>query len=417
MPTKKNALIINHQNFSNIGGIEKWLYYLVQNCIKNSIRVIWLCDEKPIIHPVFKNLMINDKVERVNVKRQKWRWFVYQKLKLRKDERYVVFCANPINMCVAQDIMLRYKGFDIFPVYSVPDTTGNMYFLERNFRIKCVNIAVWRVMRNMIYRWDRLNAIRFFSNNHVKALEENYDISVLSPDEKRLKSNVIVTELDENCINKKAENRTPFVLSTVGRFDFPHKGYMLGLVRSFGRLKQEYPELELHIAGYGAQERLLLNEIAKLSEKAKESVKIVGPIHPDDLNDFFKSSHLNISVAGAATSGAKVGTLTLVARSYCEGECEVYGFFHDCHEKNTSLAKGFAVDPFIRQVLAMKREEYIEMCKKGYEIVSKRSKMSYDPNYIFNSTKEEVFLPSYKEVFQMKILKRLIGINHYLKML
>ena len=276
---------------------------------------------------------------------------------------------------------------------------------------------MWVMMRKMIFRWDSLNAVRFFTLNQVKALEENYNLLITFPEDKRLRSNRERGTWNDESIQTKSLNRSPFKIATVGRFDFPHKGYMLGLVRAFGKLIQDYPQLELHIAGYGPHENILKNEIASIPENARNSIILHGPIHPDHLEDYLRTAHLNVSVAGGATAGAKVGTLTLVARNYCAGECEVYGFYHDCREKTTSLEKGLPIIPYIRQVLEMKPEEYIEMCKKDFETVLERSKVFYDPHYIFSSTRLKRFYPSKKEVLKMKFLKRIIVLNRYLRIL
>ena len=412
---KKDVLIINHQNFSNIGGIEVWLYNLTKYCVENQIRVIWLCDKKPLIHSLFRSVMLNNQVERVVVNCRKLNWFKIGNIKLFKNERYVVFSANPINMCASEDLMLHHKGYDFFPIYAIPDTTGNSYFLERNFRHKIVQNYVFKYLQKTLSRWMGFNAIRYFSASHSSALSGNYGIVDWRTDRHLLKPLNKPLPINLLYLQKKAHQRNPFVISTVGRFDYPHKGYMLGLVRSFGTLKKEFPQIELRIAGFGPHESLLQKEINKLPKQSRESVKIIGAISPDALDEFNKTSHLCINVAGAASKSARVGTLTLVGRNYCDKECEVYGFFHECAEKTTSLEKGLSVEPFIRQVLNMGEEEYIDMCKKDYNVVADSINKNYNPLYLFETTRNDRFIPSRKEIVKMKVVKRLITLNHYLK--
>lgn len=412
---KKNVLIINHQNFSNIGGIEKWLYYLTKFCIDNHIRVIWLCEKGLLIHEAFKDIMMGEQVERVYVSSRKFHWFSLDRINLRDNERYVIFCANPIRMCAAQDIMLKYKDYDFFPIYVVPDTTGNSYFLERFFKRDMLNKTVLYLMRKMMLRWEGAQSIRFFNRNQAKSLENNYKIEICDIGDKLLKSVIQLKGLDEERILSRSRNTNPFIISTVGRFDFPHKGYMLGLVRSFGRLKQDYPHIELHIAGYGPHEELLRKEIGCLPDNAKNSVVLHGPINPESLDDFYKSAHINVSVAGAATGGARVGTLTLVARNYCDSECEVYGFYQDSYNKTTSTERGLPLEPFLRKVLEMSDCEYVDYCRKGYDsYANRRTSTSYNPLYIFESTENLFFEPFYREVRLMKLLKRMISINNHI---
>ena len=417
MVDKKNVLIINHQNFSNIGGIENWLYNLTKYCIAHQIRVIWLCDKKPLLHSSFSGVMLSNQIERVVVNCRKLNWFKMGKMELHRNERYVIFSANPTNMCASEDIMLHYNGYDFFPVYAIPDTTGNSYFLERNFRNRLARKFIFKVLQKMLSRWMSYKAIRYFSANHSTALAENYGVVDAKTDSHLLSALNKPASIDLNFLKEKAQKRNPFIISTVGRFDYPHKGYMLGLVRSFGILKNEYPQIELRIAGFGPHESILLEEINKLPLSIRESVKVIGAVSPEELDEFNLKSHLNISVAGAAWKGASVGTLTLVGRNYCDGDCEVYGFFHECAEKITSLEKGMLVEPYIRKVINMGEEEYVEMCKKDYDYVTDFLEKGYNPLYLFESTMNSCFVPSRKEVSQMKMIKRLITMNHYLKLL
>ena len=412
---KKRALIINHLGFSNVGGIETYLYSLIKYCIKSKIRVIWLCHSKPIVCESFRDVLFSDYVERVFVKSLNWYWFQYEMIPLKKDERYLIFTCTPQGMCASQDIMLKYNDYDIFPVYAIANTTGEYYFLERYFKKTYLNKKVFSIMRDMIKRWETNDAIRFFNLSHAEALEANYGIEIKNKQEKVLRGVVEPTTPNFGVVGKRYKKEGEFVILTVGRMCFPHKGYMLGLIQSFGKLKEKYPQLQLHIIGDGQERYLLEREIDKLSATVKDSIKMIGEVSPTNLSVYYRDADLNISVAGAAVLGAAAGVLTLVAQNFCEGECRVYGFYNDCPEKVTSTEKGVNVEPYIIEAIEMSDEAYMARCKKGFEVFEKNSDVN--PEYLFDTTENLYFKPSKHEIRKMKILKRIIKANRYLRSL
>lgn len=409
---KKRALIVNNPGFRNVGGIEKYLYGLMTYCVESGIRVIWMCHSKPIVCDSFKALLLSDSIERVPVKALNWYWYQYDSIPLKESERYVIISCTPQGMCTSQDIMLRYKKHDIFPVYAMANTTGAFYFLERYFKSRLIRRKVFSIMRKMMLRWELSNGIRFFSASHADALEKNYRIEIKDKDNKVLKSTDKTIDPDFSIVGKRYKKSRDFIILTVGRLCFPHKGYMLGLVRTYGKLKKKYPNMQLHIVGDGQDKDVLVKEIKQQPQIVQDSIKMFGEVSPDQLHIYYQQSDLNISVAGAAMLGAASGTLTIVARNYCEGDCEVYGFYDDCPNKSTSTGSGNSVDQYIVQALEMSDEEYLNRCIKGYDTFCRLSE--YNPEYLFDSTEGLIFSASKKEVRQMKLLKRLIKVSHYL---
>lgn len=113
-------------------------------------------------------------------------------------------------------------------------------------------------------------------------------------------------------------------------------------------------------------------------------IKLLGEASPDEISNYMKEAHLNISVAGAVGDGARNGVLSIPARNYCIGECEVYGYLPDSRLKSTSLEKGILVDDFIEEVILMSNEEYIQKCIDSYNTYALND---VDPLYVFAASK------------------------------
>ena len=112
---------------------------------------------------------------------------------------------------------------------------------------------------------------------------------------------------------KKAK-RECFNIVSISRFDFPHKGYLLGLIRAYGRLKEKYPQVALCIIGYGPGKPLVEKEIKRLNKKAQQDLSLLGEVDSADFPKVLKEMHLNISVAGSVGVGARNGVLSIPAR-------------------------------------------------------------------------------------------------------
>lgn len=382
----KYTLVINYRSMENVGGIEKYVFRQTRFMINNGHRVIWLCDKEPRVANSFSSIMLSDDVERYDVNTHGVNWFDVPKIKFNKDETIVIVSFEPIEMAQSELFCHEYEEYNIRPLYLVPDTTGNQYFLERNFK-GILNKKVLKCLKEYIGKWEKNDAIRFFSETQIKPLESAYAVNIKRKDEKVLKTIEQIEDIDLQLIKNKAENRNPFVIMTIGRFDFPHKGYMLGLVRSIAQLNEKYHNLVLKIIGFGKDESILREEISKLNKDMQDRIILLGEVAPDEIKKHVQDVHLNISVAGAVGSGAICGVLSIPARNYCEGECEVYGYLPQSRKMTTSLEPGLPVENFIEDVINMSNAEYIQKCIDSYDIYKPKS---VDPLYIFHTTQNNV---------------------------
>lgn len=407
----KYTLVINHTSMENVGGIEKYVFRQTRFMINNGYRVIWLCDREPRVANSFSSIMLSNDVERYDINTHGVNWFDVPKIKFNKDETIVIVSFEPIEMAQSEVFCHEYEGYNIRPLYLVPDTTGNQYFLERNFK-GILNKKVLKCLKEYIEKWEKNDAIRFFSETQIKPLESAYDVEIKRKNEKVLRAVEQIENIDLQLIKNKAENRNPFVIMTIGRFDFPHKGYMLGLVRSFARLNEKYHNLVLKIIGFGKDESILREEISKLDKDMQDRIILLGEVAPDEIKNYVQDVHLNISVAGAVGSGAICGILSIPARNYCEGECEVYGYLPQSRNMTTSLKSGHIVDKFIEEVINMSNAEYIQKCIESYEAYKPEL---VDPLYIFHTTENNgAYKYDYREVNFFKIVTYLKKISYKL---
>ena len=406
------TLIINYGNL-NIGGIEKYIAQLTEYLTENGGRVIWLRDPVLKIAEIYRELFLGNSVERVIADTSKYTWFKHGDLHFSKDDDIVILSFDPMSMARSLQLKEEYSAYRITPYYAVPNTTGNLYYIERYFSGK--NREKIRMELAKIHaHWESMDLIRFFSIQQVHPLEKNYNFHVNNKNEKVLPAVFAIEKLNQELLQERSK-RKYFTIGTLGRFDFPHKGYMLGLVRSYGRLKEIYPEIRLKIGGYGPDEGVLKKEIRKLPAVFQKDIVLAGAVDPQNVNQFFSDVHLNISVAGAVWDGAKCGVVSIPARNYCDGECEVYGYLPQSRNMTASLELGECVDTFIEYVIRCSEDEYRHLCEDSYNTCLQKT--APWPTYLFDTKPQKYIEVDSMEIKYMKRLMKYVRTRQYLEIL
>ena len=366
------TIIINWGALSKFGGIERITYYLIKFMSENGVRVIWLKNSKSAIGDAFKAILSHPNVEIVNVSDNHLFWFKHDKISISKEEQVVVVSYTIFDMFRALSLKNELKGRDVTCFYTIPDTTGNFFFIERYFKGWLKNY-VYRHIKSTLSDWNKAGLIFFCAPLQITSFEKNYQIEVANPQSRLIKAMYAVAPLDEEALAERCLRNGKFNIITVGRFDFPHKGYMLGLVKAFGRLKSKYPQMTLTIIGKGKDEQALKDEIDKLDADYKKDIFMVGEVAHSQLPDYYKDKHLSVAVAGSTGDAAKNGVLSLVARNHYSDECEVYGYYAENCGKSVSTEPGEIVDSYIEEAIQMSAEEYVSKIKTTYQLIRNRN--------------------------------------------
>lgn len=371
-----NTLVINYPALRT-GGIENICFNIMKYSIGRGYRVVWLHYFPVLIANGYKEFVYNN-VEMIPVKRNCFGKWIYKNLKFNKDEKITILSFTPFDMDNALKIKEKFSGIDITPIYMVANTKGRYYFIEEYY-FGCFRKRLYVSIQAIMKNWVEMDAVRFCAEGQIEAFEAHYKLKVPEHATKLIKGVIYPPKLDEDCLIEKAK-RERFNLISISRFDFPHKGYLLGLIRAYGRLKEKYSQLTMSIIGYGPGKDLIEGEIKKLNKNAQQDLKLLGEVCRADFPEVLRNMHLNISVAGSVGAGAINGVLSIPARNFCESECEVYGFLPESRNMTTATISGELVDPFIEQVINMPDSEYIRKTKEAYDSYAS---IDVDPEWIF----------------------------------
>lgn len=367
------TLIVNYPTM-NMGGIESVCHAYIKYAIAQGVRVIWLCYPEMQIAESFKDVL--NSIERVRVNKSSSKDILIDSLHIEGD--VVVLSFTPLFLSRALMLSKNYPHCNIVNLYIVANTRGRYYYAEESFwGLSSRLVAAEAKKYNQL--WAKQGYVRFFTNLQAEAFEHNYDYIFDDKKEIVIPPAFETKALDEQILKGKI-SRKEFNLISVTRFQFPHKQYLIGLIKDYGILKKKYPQIKLHIVGYGPGQSLVNETINNLDKDSQKDVTLYGELGAEEIAQLMNGMHLNISVAGSVVVGARNGVLSIPARNFCEGECEVYGFLPESYELITATKPGMRAINYIEEVINMSDDEYEEKCRESYYACCVKDAR---PNYIY----------------------------------
>lgn len=403
---KKNSvsqtLILNYAGM-NFGGIENYFSKIIGYGLEKGYRIIWLTTRECAQNSNYKNITNDYRVEKVYIQFG-IHWRIDVDLGLCNDEKISMISCEPIIFLKGEQLREKNKHVQCFKHYLVlPHFTGNAYYPERFFSTKVIQNICFKYMKRVVEYLNENDCIRAFSLKHLEAYEKNYGIVIPGKQNKILGSIRQLIEFDRDMISRKADIREQvFSIIACARFDFPHKGFMLGLLDVYTQLKEKYKQLRLVIVGYGEGLSEIETRLNAMPQEVKDSVVLTGPLSPQKLKQQFLESHLNIGLAGALLDGVYCNVPSLLVRHYTY-DCETYGFVHEIEGGLLRTDEGQEIVDYIEKSITMSSERYIELCTRTYEYAKKRR--PYNPGYIFEqSNNSNLPVPKKMSGFQAKLL-------------
>ena len=239
----------------------------------------------------------------------------------------------------------------------MPHFTNNELFLENHFVNPIFKRNTYDTMREMYYYWYQTNQLLFCNKRHYETLQNVYKINFINPEQFLLKSVMRINDFNEIIVKERFNNRKNFNIISISRFEFPHKGYVLGLIDVFEKFSLKYKDARLKIVGSGPGEYLLKKRIEKLSTEIKNKISLVGELSPAYLEEYLKDMDINIGVAGSITTGISNSVLSIPVRHYSYN-CECYGYFHNEKSQLINDTPGMDIFSYIEEVYAMDYVKY-----------------------------------------------------------
>lgn len=367
----KKAFIFLYSDM-DLGGIQKYIYNYIVYFNKNGVDTYWLAPQKFNVDTGFKK-----ELSKVNVVCGKLDAKTYKRLSEYDEAAAVTFSVlqfETLKKMVGDipGIRLLY----IVPHFKNPEIHPEEFFSSKRFRN-----AVKKWIAEFYADYLNDNNLYFINEKHAAAISNHYGLPAESAGKHLCKKVREIAEYDENAISRKMCG-DDFNIITVSRFEFPHKGYVLGLLDIFPDIVKECPEARLTIIGYGDGENDVSGKIRSMPGEIADRITVVGRVSFTELQKYYNNAHLSIGLAGSAGDAAMFGVPVLVARHYCE-KCEVYGQFAENYNKRLSEEPGGDPIPYIKQVYDMESGDYISLCRRTYEAEKQILNSGFDPFWVF----------------------------------
>lgn len=392
-------------NDMNPGGIQTNMYNISRSMIANGIRVVWICSNRKIsIYEGYRDIINKEKINIIHINEL----LKGQNIYFDKNDDVRMLCFSPISFLVLDKVKRKFNDCKISTYYLMPHFENKDYFPDRFFKINFIKATIKHFVKELFLSFDNNNLILFFEKVHCAKVEKYYGFKIKDIDNKLAKIAAIAPVIEFNKIEKKAK-RDMFRIITISRFEFPHKGYLIGLISTFSKLKSKYDKLYLDIVGYGDDAKVVYDTISQLTEYVQNSITLHGYKPYEDLKDLFEASHLNIGVGGALLDGARHAVPSLPARHYSYS-CEVYGFLPYSVDKLLSEEPGYDLERFINEAINMTDKEYIELCLKSTETDKLRGKSS-NPLWIFDVKENFDVCLNKEQILLLIILKHRMKVN------
>jgi len=382
----------------------------MQNALDKQRRIIWVRDRKGKYSNIYSSVIENPKCEIITINYSSLKVFEVPVISFENNEEITILAFSIKDFYIACKIRKEYTENKIKIFYLVPLFTGSSIFPDECFN-GILNIYIKRHFARVYKLIDSKNSLYFFSSSFYHALEDNYGIKFSTP-EKEL---VPITRKKEEFDTQTVQNTylsKPFTIISAGRFDFPHKGFLLGLIKSFAKLRMSNLDIKLLIVGDGPDKNQVISTIKQQPETVQNSIELRTPLEKKDLVHLMKQCNLNISVAGCAHLGASAGVPTLPARHYYT-ECEVYGFLPEAKDMLTERKPGYPVEDYIEKVMNMSFDEYLNLAKNTY------SCFNYTANteFPFDCDCDTSYIPTKSDFCKMWVVYTLQRIKHHISSL
>lgn len=382
----KECFLFVRNSLNYVGGIETYIYKSIKQLRRGGDGAGWISNDFTNINQAFNDLTLDSSLHligRSNARRQ-----IESAIVNESYDKVVIIAFCPRDFCYAERLKKKLKCYPVHTFMFVPHFQGDVLYLEEGMRF---GKNYFRKRLGAIYQKMESNQnLRYFAPRHLEEFNNRYNCKVTEYKTVQIPEIIDQIEFDTERV-RKVYNQRPFNILCVSRMEFPHKGYILGIIDDFRELCKKYDFLQLTLVGDGRDKKRLEQKIDGLDENIRKKIQLIGAVAPDKLCDYYDRANVLISVAGCFTLGARRGVLSLPARHYTES-CEVYGYLPDSKSDTLSNAKGKSVIPFIEEIIKMTYEDYLKHCRGCYETFSYLNAKLVDFNSLINKSTETITL-------------------------
>lgn len=256
----------------------------------------------------------------------------------------------------------------------------------------------------MIVRLLKKNVLVFMDETCVEKCIQHYSLN------KSLNYMIYRLPIFINENGSVAKKHKIFSILTISRFEFPFKGYVLGLITSFSQLCTKYPLISLTIIGNGKGKAEVEDLISKLPDSVSSKIEVLNQIPYHKVNDYIVGCDVYVGMGTTVLDAANNNKIVVTAVAYQKSNLAV-GFFHEEYKTIGEVFRNDVAYPIFDNLL----EEVINTNEDDFISLSKKSKKILEEHYNINSVGENLLkhTKDYLSVSEISLIKTLAYIHLY----
>lgn len=208
-------------------------------------------------------------------------------------------------------------------------------------------------------------------------------------------------------------SKISYDIITLGRADFPFKGYLLATIRDFTVLKREYPRMKLLVISEGPDLEQLQAEVDGLDPEMRKDVTLRGWVPYHELPQVLATGRVIVGHGTVVLDAINSSRPVIVVESYGYGNQSdgLWGI----HTKELGITDhgkpDFAIN-YIRKIMDADPDVYKSICKQGWEYLNQH----YEIDSVMNRLIQfEVQCPKpIPHFWKLKLYLAYINLRHLL---
>lgn len=244
-------------------------------------------------------------------------------------------------------------------------------------KVPFLNMLVRIFIKNSIY----LKIIKFMDEETILATENNYRMKL------PLAASIVRLPIVISQSNPKKFNENLKIL-TISRFEFPFKGYVLGLIADFEVFNRRYPNSTLTIIGHGPGEGRVLDLIKRLPISIQQNINLIQRVPIELIDSYLDSCDVYVGMGTTVLSAANRYKIVISAIAYQESSL-ASGFFHNKPEQVAVVASSyegatFTFSQLLEEVAKMSIEERTDLGLISYNHIKELYNLDRNVLHLLN---------------------------------
>lgn len=362
---KKDLLILMNGDL-RLGGIETYYYRLAKFASSCGTQVVLWINKKGNIDSNFISLFQDENIRIIRGYTFVSLYKIRSIIKENKINTIRIMSCSMFRFVITEFLKQVMHKYVVYTFLLIPHFRNRDLFYEEGYEGPKKEHIKKYISRIILKLYDCGN-LYFFDTKHIETVNQKYGLNIKISNKRIVpKAEKEQTRIFDAEQRKQVWSNDDFRIITISRFSFPHKGYIVGLIRSFGRLKKQYSNLKLDIVGYGDGQKVIEEEINKLPLVCQKDIALLGSKNIEEIRELVLNYNLNISLAGCYNIGVSLGVLSIPARHHSY-DCEVYGFSPEANLFSLSSEPGENVEKYIEAAITMSEDIYIDYCKRSFD--------------------------------------------------